>query len=278
MIIHNVKFNWYDLSDALAGTNNLVLEDVNKTVELRIEIFNKQNSSGGVSTDALASPRLFTFSGTIFWDRAGSQNWQELLSNMLRLWDGKKELSWEDDGGNKYKTQAKLYSMPRYTTNIDNDIVWFTFELLSDNAEYISFESKITTGGLGVLGGTTLWVTLWTTLSWIIDDFTVNNLGDFRALTRVEIQWELVNPKLQNLTNGKFYQLSRTTTDLIYDNTSDPVTVTDMWINVRGDRVSGSTGIVLEPGENNLILISDNYSVENDITVKITYNDTFLKS
>jgi len=278
MLIHNVNFNWYSLSDSIAKSNNLVLEDVEKTVDLRIEIFNKQNSNGGISTDWLASPRLFTFSGTIFGDRAWSQNWQELLSNMLRLWDWKKELSWEDDGWNKYKTQAKLYSMPVFSTNIDNDIVWFTFELLSDNAEYISFESKTTTGGLGVLGGITLWTTLWTTLSWIIDSFTVNNLWDFRALTRVEITGNLVNPKLQNLTNWKFYQLNRTTNNLIYDNTSDPVIVTDDGVNVRWDRASGSTGIVLEPWENKLILISDNYSIDNTVTVKITFNDTFLKS
>lgn len=277
MLIHNIIYNWVDLSDTNATTNNLVVQEVDKAVGLRCEIIPKQNSHWTTTTNTLASWRLFTFKWTIFGDRAGSMNGQTVLNGMLTL-DWEHELSFDDDWWNSFKCQAKVFKMPEYKTTLENDIVEFTFELYSEDPTLISFTDKSALWWYWTIWGTVLWTTLGTTLSNAIWVISINHLWNFRALTKITLVWSIDNPKVFNYANSEFYKLNRTTSNLIIDNTVSPTVITDSWINVKADRAVWSTWIVLEPWINNLLVLWDDYSPTSPLVVTIYYNDSYINS
>ncbi len=276
--MRNITFNNLNFGDQYARTNNFAIQTVQKNVSLRTDIFNKQNNHGWRITKTLASPRLFTFTWKVFWDTVWNFNWKTLLNNALVL-DWYHELSWEDDWWTRYKTSAKVYKMPTYKV----DRLWipyesFTFELISEDSEYISSTAYQWSGEVWLEWWITLSTELPVVLGWVIWTITMHNLWNHPAFTKVTVTWEIENPEIRNTTTGKFYKLNTTTTNLIIDNTVSPITAKDNDVNVKQYRVTWSTALILEPWENVMSLVWDNFSLASDITFTIDYNYTYISS
>ena len=277
MIVHNLTYNGVDLFDSLAWSNRIVLQEVNKRVDLRTTIFNKNTYHGTNTTDTLASGRLFTITWKIFGNRTETQTGQTILNNLLQLnWFN--ELSFEDDWWDRYKTQVKVYSMPEYKTEVISNIIDFTFELYSNSPTLKSFTDKSSSGGYGRIWGVTLPVELATSISWAYNWIEINNLWNQEALTKVQITWSIINPKVLNLTTWKYYWITGTTTDLVINNKVNPIIVEDEGINVKANRTTWSTGLILQPWINTVVVLWDDFSYENTLSVSIEYNDEFINS
>ena len=277
MIVHNLTYNGVDLFDSLAWSNRIVLQEVNKRVDLRTTIFNKNTYHGTNTTDTLASGRLFTISWKIFGNNIETQKGQTILNNLLQLnWFN--ELSFEDDWWDRYKTQVKVYSMPEYKTEVISNIIDFTFELYSNSPTLKSFTDKNSSGGYGRIWGVTLPVELATSISWAYNWIEINNFWNQEALTKVQITWSIINPKVLNLTTWKYYWITGTTTDLVINNKVNPIIVEDEGINVKANRTTWSTGLILQPWINTVVVLWDDFTYENTLSVSIEYNDEYINS
>jgi len=282
MIIHNITYAGKSLADSNAKLNNLVIQNVEFTPTLKTSIIENLLGFGGVAKNPTGGLRLFTFSGQIFGDRAGSANGQAFLNNLTALGGGYQELSWDGDDGQRYKCEAQVYSLPRYTANIDNNIVDFTFELLSSSFEYFGavnreliFEvgvditnQEMQGGNAGINLGSEMPLTLGGGLAGLI----VNNVGNHQALCKIEVNGEAINPVVHNYTNGRQYRLNMTTQLLVIDNRNGLI-VTNNGADCSSNRQAGSTSIVLSPGSNIIAVTS-----ENDLTgaiIKVFFNDTY---
>lgn len=322
MIWKDFTYKWFTFSDDTATINNIVLQDVKKSITLNTTIFNKQTYHGSVLSNTLASGRLFTFSWQIFWKtREERANGQKKLNDIIKpewiFWDTKGfyELSFFQDDGTKVKCNARVYSMPDYTTTIEqNYIINFTFDLFVENSYFVSFENKQTDQTVStIIGWNKLQNKLPNKLNWFtvvtysqanitdIDDFILidvewneimdlvqdpswsfpnaNNLWNFVWPVRIEVIWELLNPKVTNLTNWRFYWLTWITTNhLIIDNTWSNFIVEDNWVNLKSYRASWSKQLYISPWINEFNVTADNLSLDENYQIKIIYNDYYINN
>lgn len=70
------------------------------------------------------------------------------------------ELSYKDDNGVSWKTQAKVFSKPKWTHEIDSPVVEFTFELFAEDPRLVGTTLKTVSGGIGYNGGMELYTKL----------------------------------------------------------------------------------------------------------------------
>ena len=277
MLVHNITYNSVDLFDTLTDTNNIVIQDVDKQVDLRTTIFNRNSYHWSNTTNTLASGRLFTFTWKIFWNRSQSFNGQNILNNLLQLnWFN--ELSFDDDWWNRYKTEVKVFKMPTYKSSLENNIVDFTFELYSESPTLKSFTDKSANGNYWRLWGILLPVELPEEISWNYNWIIVNNLWNHEALTKVTITWSILNPKILNITTWKYYWITWTTTSLVINNKVNPLLVEDNWINVKANRTAWSVWLTLQPWNNEIVVLGDDFSYENTLIFTIEYNDEHISS
>ncbi len=282
MIIKNVTYKW----NSFDSIHNIVFRDNNKWVNLRTDIINKQNFHWSRSTNTLAEGRLFTFTGLIYWATYQERqiwidflNWiikPEWLPTETNRWFY--QLTWEDWNWNKFKTQAKVFSMCDFKHIPNEPIIEFTFELYSEQAWYYWFEDLIYTW---VDTWNIVWIQLETifefSLSQISNTIQITNSWDFVAPCSIRLQWTLENPVIYNNTTQTAYRLDWvTTTDLIIDNRWEILIVTDKWLNISRYRWSWSSSIFLNPWINEIFIFGDN--VDPSITVTIEYNHTYIGS
>ncbi|MDD3302285.1 MAG: phage tail family protein [Candidatus Gracilibacteria bacterium] len=282
MIIKNVTYK----GNSFDSIHNIVFRDNNKGVNLRTDIINKQNFHGSRSTNTLAEGRLFTFTGLIYG--ATYQERQigiDFLNGIIKPEGlptetnrGFYQLTWEDWNGNKFKTQAKVFSMCDFKHIPNEPIIEFTFELYSEQAWYYGFEDLIYTGvDTGNIVGIQLETIFEFSLSQISNTIQITNSGDFVAPCSIRLQGTLENPVIYNNTTQTAYRLDGvTTTDLIIDNRGEILIVTDKGLNISRYRGSGSSSIFLNPGINEIFIFGDN--VDPSITVTIEYNHTYIGS
>lgn len=280
MIIHNITYNGVDLSDLSAKNNYVVIQENAKQLNLRTKVFDNLNAFWSRTTNTVAWGRLFSFTGQVFWDRANAQIWQDTLNNLLIPDSEFYELTWTDDWGTEYKTKAKVYQMPIYSPTLDNDIVDFTFQLYSEDAEFNWIVDFTATGAIWNLWWVELGVVLWTELWEALGEIEIINEWNWNAKTRVNIIWQITNPKVLNLNNWEFYKLNTTTGNLIIDNRETPIIVEDNLVNVKEYREAWSVWLTLEPWLNRVIVIWTPFDVDNptSITVTIEYNNTYINS
>lgn len=223
------------------------------------------------------------------------------------------ELSWYEDNWQKVKAQAKVYSMPTYNTEVWSKEIDFSFDLYVENSTFQWYEDKSNkTIATTIMWWHTLPMTLPAILNWyIIITFTespitdveweiltdvelneileivqewawsfpnANNLWNFEAPCRIELVWDLVNPKITNLANWRFYWLNTTISSLVLDNTWKEFIVEDNWINVKQYRQTWSKQLFLSPGVNEFIVYADNLSINTNYQITIYFNDTYINS
>lgn len=287
MIIHKITYRGVDLSDTLGLTTRIVIQDVQKDVKLRTQLFSKENYHGSNSSQTLADGRLFSFKGVIFGDRSQKATGQQILNDIIKPeWlpsDTQRwfyELSWFDDAWVEMKVQAKVYTMPKYENELWEPIINFTFELYSEEATYKWFTDKTDSAWYGLYG----WMTLPSVLPFNLNDYvwitSITNNGNFVSPLRIEIIGSIMNPKILNLTTGRYYKLDwYTSIDLVIDNTSNIFLVEDNWVNVKSYRAAWSQLLFLEVWSNNIVLLWDDYNVNwNTVTVNYYWNDTYISS
>jgi hypothetical protein len=283
MIGSNYTYKWVNLWDVDWITNRIVISLDNKNLVLRTTINDKQNYHWSTKTATLASGRLFTFSFSIFWDRTQRYTWQQILESIIipefNPWDTEwlYVLSWLNDNWDRVKCNASVYSTPQYNTMRawDTVITW-SFELFAPNPEYYSNVGKTNNWDYWMFG----WFTMPFTMPFIMDktlaEVNATNSWNFTAPCRIEIVWSIENPKITNMTTGKFYKLNKTTTNLVLDSTWTLFIVEDEWVNVKSYRATWSEIIRLNPWVNKLLLTWDSFDYESSLDWNIYYNDTFI--
>lgn len=284
MIGKEFTYKWINLWQTSAYANKIVITDVNKNITLRTKIFEKQNYHWVSKSNTLSWWRLFTFKFTIFWNtKAERYIWQQLLESIIvpesNPWatEWLYPLYWKNDNWTPIYCNACVYSTPQYD-DIDpwNPTINWTFELFAPNPEYYSVTQKTNDWDY--------WRKGWFVMPFIIPfamtknlwEVIANNAWNFACPLRITVVWSIENPKITNITTGKFYWLNKTTTNLVIDNTWTTFIITDEWINAKADRMTGSEILRLNPWNNTLILTWDNFDRESSIDRDLFYNDTFI--
>lgn len=293
MIDKNWKYNWYDFSDIVQKVNqrskwySIIMDNVDYTIWLSTNIYNNANYHGSYSSSTLWNQwRIFSFSWSISAtskeDRARA--WRELCnyvkieSNPNSSWRWFYNLSWETWDWLERTVQAKVYSVPKPVNWIRDTKITFTFELFSETEWFFGTEWKTATGKLWSLWGRSLPMTLPMKSNWYINSINITNNGNHNAPIKILVVWELLNPKIVNITNWYKYRIDWTTNNLVMDNTNidnDPtkrLIVTDMWHDIKAKRNSWSD-IYLSPGDNQIVVLSDN--INENATVMVYFRDTY---
>lgn len=282
MIIKDITYKWFTFD----STNNIVMNENNKTVSLRTDIFNKQNFHGARSSNTLAEWRLFTFSWLIYGETYQErQNAVDYINNLIKPeWiptetnRGFYQLTFKDWNWNIFKTQAKVFRMCEFRHAVNEPIIEFSFELYSEQAWYYGFTDKVF---IWEDTWNVVWVEFSTEFSFsfstISNTLQINNEWDFIAPCSIRIFWDLENPIIYNNTTWTAYKLDWvTTSDLVIDNRWSRLIVTDEWLDVSKYRWSWSSSVFLAPWINEIFIFGDN--VDPAVTVTIEYNDTFIGS
>lgn len=153
MIVRDVTYKGVSLSDSASGNTRIAIQKLDKSVNLRTQVFERQNWHGSFTSGTLASGRLFTLEGVIFGatraDRAVGEN---VLNGLIvpesnpGTGVGFYALTFTDDSGNVQTAQAKVYSMPKYDRSIGEDLIRFSFDLYSEDARTTSVSTQTAAG------------------------------------------------------------------------------------------------------------------------------------
>ena len=279
MRIKSFQYKWVNISTE-AITNWVILDDIQYSLNTRTQIYNNELFHWWTASKTLWNLRLYTISGKIVWMTAEArENAMRTLNSIAIIWTWNEyfEFKFEDFTSWEYKSNCKVYTPISFDTQEKwVPIINFSFELLSDKPEYVSYSTTIDNTSYDPSVYFAWWielgVVLWTELDWV-NGIEVNNLWNFTARCKIQLIWNLVNPKIINHTNNRAYWLSTTTSNLVIDNTWTTFKVEDVGVDVSSNRTSWSVSILLNPWVNVLTLIADNDTTWTQ--VNIYFNNTF---
>lgn len=233
----------------------------------------RQDFHGMVSKPTFAEGRLIPINGEIFSSskltRGAVKN---IVANLFVIesfpaeTDEFKKLEFTDDDGTEWFIWAKVYTMPTYENERGDPIIRFFTQLYAENPLIFSKNLQSANGIYGLWGGTVLPVTLPVALSGAINSFPCVNSGNFASPAKITITGEVINPKVYNLTSGKFFKLNLTVgigDVLIIDATQATPTATLNGVSVLGDRADGSNWIFMNAGTNDLLLAGDDFDIDD---------------
>lgn len=298
MIAKNITYKGLNFTTQNFSNTRVILQEFQFDWNTRTRILENQLFHWWQATRTLWDLRLFTISWVIVWAtpelrEIGLQEMKKAV--IVWVWEEYWELTWEDYNQWKYKTRAKVFKPIQYRHRVSEPVIEFSFELLADTHEYFSYQ-KITQDV--IINETALWndeliwidTDLWDewdlmfswgailpmTLPTNLDNVNwieIENKWNFIAPARIEIIWEIENPKIINHTNGRFYGLEIESQNLVIDNTGKNLVITNNWVNVQNARTSWSLTMLLNPWVNVLTL-----QWESDVTgvnIRIIYNYTY---
>lgn len=293
MIGKKFRYKGLDFSDNVQNISqqtswySYIIQDNVRNISTKTTIFDNANSHWWYSWEALAWPRLFSFTGKVIGTNKTNRDiaWDLLVSNIKPEWTlnaltrGFYDLNFQDDWGNERTVKCKVYWVPEPTNWLGSPVIDFTFELLWESEKIYWVTTYTITGTRAFFG----WITLPTTLpiwmggyAWAIP---ITNAWNWIAPCKIQIIWQATNPKIINITNGNKYRLDLVTTNLILDNRNlninplETFIVTDNWVNVKEFRNSWAD-ISLEAWLNYIAILTDD-PTETPV-VKITYRDTYI--
>lgn len=284
MRVHNFTYKWLNFGDSQAKTNNFAIQNVDYSLNLLTQVYEKTTGHGSYSTNTLAGWRMITISWVIFWNtRAERRNAQQRLQAIIipdfylettNRWYT--EYTFENDNWDIVKWQAKIYSDIRYEDSVDSPLIPFTFDLLAEDPTMKWLYQKSLSWFDWFIGWTKLGCKLWAQLKEVIGELTVTNAWNRQAVCKIQAIWTLINPVIKNLTTGRSYGLTKTTTNFVFDNTWETILVTDEWVNVKWYRKPWSKLIYLNPWDNKLIILADNNYIPSEVSFSVLWNDTYL--
>ena len=287
------KYKWLDFTSAIQIASQVsnwysyILQDIKKDVALRTQSYDRANYHWWFSSETLAWPRLFTFSGVAIWTTKPQRDsaLKLIMAQIKPEWNPNiqnrwfYDLNWKTDWWEDRTCKAKVYSLPSVTNWLDDPIIQFSFELYSETEKIYSPTTQIVTWWRWYLGWMTLPATLPNYFTNFLADIEVNNWWDWYAPCKISVVWKASDIQILNLTNGNVYRNNWVTTDFVLDNTNisnnptELLVVTDLWANIKSNRNSWAD-IFLNPWLNKLVVLTSDPS--ETPTVYISWRDTFI--
>ena len=291
MLWKKFKFKTLDFTDSVqrasqqANGYSYTLQDKDDDINVKTEIVENSNYHGGVASHTLAWLRYFNFAGVaIGLDKTKRWTVRALLQASINIKPDVNaneyfDLFWDTDDDEARTCKVKV-SRPvtKQSNELWSPLIPYSFQLLSPSEKIYAPTRKSAQFSLGILWWFPIPYTLPHPISGYGGYVTLNNEWNRHAPIQLQIVGKCTNPKIINITNGQKYRLNAVTNNLVYDNLNldfDPtklLVVEDMWQNVKNLRLSGGQ-IFLEPGINNLVVLSDDPSETPQIFIK--YRDTF---
>jgi len=274
----NWEYNWLQISNR-QKLFNFQIENVKNFISYKSEIYDNRNNHWAYTTNVTAGARLFVFSGVIYWNYNQTSTAYAELKKIIKVEDfpslinrGFYLLKWKDKRWQNVQVKAKVYKSLE-TTEGTNETLKFEFTLLAEESFYYSQVEKTIVWGLGRLWGNTLPNILPNILLWGTDYIEVENMGESKAWLYINIIWELINPRITNLTTGQSMKIVWTTKNLVVDNREIPFIIKDEGINIK--HLQQWEYIYLTSWINKIVISCENYIKKSQAEVYIKYRDTY---
>jgi len=272
------------LNDHSDPLNLIALQDY-PTFELDIknQEIQKEGQHGIWDFYSFYGKRLITFSGVIVGEtEADVMEIQDQLKLVLGLPleptdtnNGIITIKYTDPRGRALQTTGKVFSYPRFS-RVMREGFKLAFQVVLKSADPV-IESQSATESDGVRGYLAGSLKLPTKLSAKVDivkrqTLVITNLGNTYASPIITIHGALTNPRIENLTTGKFMLFSHTLAlgEYIKIDSKLGTIVDETGADISGDLQAGSEFIKLKSGDNELYLTSDeNDGATNPIATRI---------
>ncbi len=253
-------------------------------VSTRNFITSRQDFHGTISNPTFAEGKMIEVRGEIFSAAKTTRgSVKNIIANLFKIEDFPaednelKKLEFTDDDNTDWFIWCKVYSMPEYDHERGEPIITFYCQLYAPDPLLLSTDLQTASGIYGLWGGLTLPVELPEQLSGAINPVTCVNNGNFAAKAVITITGAVENPKIFNLTTGRFFQINTSMVDgdiLIVD--TEEATATLNGVNVLGARGDGSNWLFVNSGTNYFLLAGDNFDFDDQgkATIEIEWYHT----
>lgn len=259
-------------------------------LEIKNQEINKEGQHGIWDFYSFYGKRLITFSGIIVGqDEAHVMEIQDQLKLVVGLPleptstnNGLITIKYTDPRGRALQTTGKVYSAPRFSRIMkENFKLAFQLVLKSANPDIESQSATTSNGVRGYEAGSLKLPTKLTAKIEVVNrqTLTINNIGNTYANLILTINGALTNPRIENLTTGKYMAFTRTLTagQYIKINSSLGTIVDENGVDISADLDGGSEFIKLATGNNILMLTSDeNEGATDPIATRIAPAETFV--
>jgi hypothetical protein len=277
------------INDHTDPENVIALQDYPSfDLEIKNQEINKEGQHGIWDFFSFYGKRLITFSGVIVGENeAKVMEIQDKLKLVVGLPleptstnNGLLTIKYTDPRGRELQTTGKLYSAPRFSRVMrENFKLAFQLVLKSANPDIESQTETTTNGVRGYEAGVIKLPTLMPITMPIVKQqtLTITNLGTTYANPKITINGALTNPRIDNLTTGKFMAFTRTLTvgQKIIIDVKQGTIVDENGVDITADLDNGSEFIKLKTGANIFYLTSDENISANPIATRIAPAETF---
>lgn len=247
-------------------------------------ISSRQDFHGTISKPTFADGKLIDVKGEIFsTSKASRGTIKNTVANLFKIEEFPaeenelKKLEFKDDDNSEWYIWAKVYTMPDYEHERGEPVITFSLQLYAPDPLVLSKNAKTESGNYGLFGGVNLPVELPTDLAGSLNYIECENEGNFAAKALITVEGEIENPKVMNLTTGRYFKLnlSMVAGDILIINTNDN-TVELNGVNVLGDRADGSNWLFVNSGTNYFILTGDDFDFDDQdkATFEVEWHDT----
>ena len=246
----------------------------------------RQDFHGTISKPTFAEGRLIEVRGEIFSTTKLTRGTvKNTVANLFLIEsfpaEGTefKRLEFTDDDGTAWFIMAKVYTMPTYEHERGEPVIRFMCQLYAQDPLVKSSVLQTASGNYGLWGGGTLPITLPDDLVGAINSISCANNGNFAAPAKLTITGEITNPKIYNLTTGRYFKINTTMNAgdvLIID--TDEATAELNGVNALGDRAAGSNWLYVNSGTNYFLLTGDNFDFDDQskATLQVDWYHTKL--
>ncbi len=244
----------------------------------------RQDFHGSISKPTFADGKLIDIQGEIFSTSKTSRGTvKNIVANLFKVQDFPdaenelKKLEFTDDDTTEWFIWCKVYTMPDYENPRGEPVIVFILQLYAPDPLVLSKNIQSSNGIYGLLGGVTLPVELPTALFSVLNKITCVNSGNFAAKAKLTITGAITNPKIYNLTTGRFFKmnLAMNAGDVLILDTTD-ATADLNGVNVLANRVDGSNWLFVNSGTNHFLLAGDDFDFDNQnkATIKVEWYNT----
>lgn len=297
--LENKDGDFIVLNDHSDPENLIALQDYPSfDLEIKNQEIQKEGQHGIWDFNSFYGKRLITFSGVIVGqDEASVIAIQDQLKLVCGLPlepnssnDGVLTISYTDPRGRALQTTGKLFSSIRFSRSMrENFKLAFQLVLKSANPNIVSQTETEDVGTRGYWAGSLkLPASMPNKINIVaMQTLEVENLGNTYTDTRITIHGALTNPRLENLTTGKFMQFTYNigAGEYIYIDSLLGTIVNQAGTDISAFLDNGSEFIKIKSGINSLLLTSDeNEGATNPIATRIAptevlescHRDTYL--
>lgn len=244
----------------------------------------RQDYHGTISNPTFADGKLIEVRGEIFsTSKSARGTSRNVVANLFKIEDFPaednelKRLEFTDDDATSWFIMAKVYTMPEYTHERGDPVISFFAQLYAPDPLLKSAVMQTESGIYGLWGGLSLPVELPDDLIGTINPVECLNSGNFAAKAKITVTGEITNPKIYNLTTGRYFKFNITMVagDVLIIDTEE-ATAELNGVNAMGDRVAGSNWLFVNSGTNFFLLTGDNFEFDDQskATIKIDWYHT----